>query len=175
MVTDVESTQTEIYQQSNNVESNSNKIVNRAANRGFCWFGKPGQLFKNYVSLTLSGFIIRILYLSHYISDFMFSPMYFFSIRGSENLHVYIWLMKDMAWAQSWHDAGYFFGCVAVIWCAVIVFHAIRERNTNEIFVNVGQLMWLFANTWWMTGDLHDFKYPDGPRWYVSYLYIVKA
>ena len=32
------------------------------------------------------------------------SLLWFLSIRGSENFHIYIWLLKDMAWCQSWYD-----------------------------------------------------------------------
>jgi hypothetical protein len=84
----------------------------------------------------------------------------FLSIRGSENFHLYLWLIKDLSWAQSWYYSGHIFGSLAVIWSFFILFHAARERNTNEAFVGVAQTAWLMANVWWMTGIyLYEYIY----------------
>ena len=67
---------------------------------------------------------------------------FFLSIRGSENFHLYLWLIKDLAWAQSWYYCGHIFGSLAVIWAVYILSHAAREGNTNEIFTGVAQTFW---------------------------------
>ena len=70
------------------------------------------------------------------------SLKFFLSIRGSENFHLYLWLIKDLAWAQSWYYCGHIFGSLAVIWSVYILSHAAREGNTNEIFTGVAQTFW---------------------------------
>ena len=68
---------------------------------------------------------------------------------------------------QLWYYPGMLFGALAVTWSMyLLVFHAIRDRNVVEIYLGVGQFLWLFGNYWWMTGELHDAKYPDEPPWY---------
>jgi hypothetical protein len=70
---------------------------------------------------------------------------FFLTIRGSENFHLYLWLIKDLSWAQSWYYSGHIFGSLAVIWSIYILSHAARERNTNEIFTGVAQTFWYFC------------------------------
>jgi hypothetical protein len=36
---------------------------------------------------------------------------------------------------------------------------AYRVSNRNEFITGSSQLLWLAANLWWMTGELHDWKY----------------
>ena len=68
---------------------------------------------------------------------------------------------------QLWYYPGMLFGALAVTWSMyLLVFHAIRDRNIVEVYLGVGQFLWLFGNYWWMTGELHDAKYPDEPPWY---------
>lgn len=53
--------------------SQSDDETNRAADRGLCW---------------------------RYLPDVPFRPLWFLTIRGSENFHIYLWIAKDLAWAQ---------------------------------------------------------------------------
>lgn len=76
------------------------------------------------------------------LPDRPLSVSWFFSIRGSENFHLYLWLVKDLAWAQSWYYCGNIVGSLAVIWGGFILYHAMLERNTNEIFTGVAQFFW---------------------------------
>ena len=107
--------------------------------RGICWFHPPDVVF-------------RLSWLT--------------SIRGSENVHIYLWILKDLSWAQSWWIPGHVFGIAAVLWSFYILSHAVRDRNTNEIMTNFSTFMWLFGNTWWMIGDIHDHNFPEEPAWY---------
>ena len=77
-----------------------------------------------------------------HLPDHPLSLQWFLTIRGSENFHLYLWLIKDLAWAQSWYYCGHIFGSLAVIWSVYILSHAARERNTNEIFTGVAQTFW---------------------------------
>lgn len=77
-----------------------------------------------------------------YMPDHPLTFKFFLTIRGSENFHLYLWLIKDLAWAQSWYYSGHIFGSLAVMWSLYILSHAARERNTNEIFTGVAQTFW---------------------------------
>lgn len=77
-----------------------------------------------------------------HMPDHPLSFKFFLSIRGSENFHLYLWLIKDLSWAQSWYYSGHIFGSLAVIWSVYILSHAARERNTNEICTGVAQTFW---------------------------------
>ncbi len=77
---------------------------------------------------------------------------YYYSVRGSENVHIYLWVAKDLSWSQGWEIPGMFFGCLAIVWCLVLLQHAIHDKNLEEIYMWIALVMWLSANFVWMTG-----------------------
>ena len=89
--------------------------VKNASDFGICWFNHPVE------KLGLE---------------------YILSVKGAENFHVYLWLIKDLAWTQSWYYIGYAFGCAAVIWSVILLAQAAMERNTNEVCISMGQVCW---------------------------------
>lgn len=86
-----------------------------------------------------------------------------FSVIGSEYCHTYFWILKDLAWTQGWRLFSISIGSFAIMWWTIILYHALRTRNIDELWNAVGLFLWLFANFWWMTGEAHDFAYPDSP------------
>lgn len=62
--------------------------------------------------------------------------------RGLENIHLYIWLLKDLSWAQDWYYSGMIFGCLAVLWAFLLIVTAVRNSAVNEIFVSVAIFLW---------------------------------
>ena len=113
-------------------DKSNGTLPNHRIQRGICWFHPP---------------------------DVVFRPSWLTSIRGSENFHIYLWILKDLSWAQSWWISGHVFGIAAILWSFYILSHTVRDRNTNEIMTNFSTFMWLFGNTWWMIGDIHG-AYP---------------
>lgn len=77
-----------------------------------------------------------------YLPQHPLSLEFFLSIRGAENFHLYLWLVKDLAWAQSWYYSGHIFGLLAVSWSIFILCHAVAEGNTNEIVTGTAQMLW---------------------------------
>lgn len=80
-------------------------------------------------------------------------------IRPTENLHILLWIAKDMAWVSDWHILG-----VAMIAPTIAVAIAItyRTRTVREEFIhNLAVCFWLCANSVWMIGE---FFYDDGTR-----------
>ena len=86
--------------------------------------------------------------------------------KGLEWFHLYMWMAKDLAWAQDWYIAGMFFGTAAVLWSAFLLFQTFQIRNYIESGHYIGQFFWLLANYWWMWGEIHDSEYPEEPKTY---------
>lgn len=90
-----------------------------------------------------------------------FGVRFFYTIRGSEYLHLYLWVIKDLSWTQDWLYSGYIFGILAIIWSFFLIIRSLYYRNFYETIVSVAQLLWLVANFWWMTGEVHDYYFPN--------------
>jgi hypothetical protein len=82
--------------------------------------------------------------LTHYVS----------TSRGSENFHIYLWIAKDIGWTQGYIVWGNFFGVAAFIWCFVILYNYYRHREYEEIYMLGAVFLWLYANYWWMYGEI---------------------
>ena len=82
------------------------------------------------------------------------SPDLYYSIRGAENVHVYLWVLKDLGWSLDNKILGLLFGTLAILWCIMLVFHASERRNTLEMFNILTISLWLFGNFIWMIGNL---------------------
>jgi hypothetical protein len=91
---------------------------------------------------------------------------WFFTITGAEYCHVYFWILKDLSWTQELRYVSLFFGTLATLWCVVIFYHAFRTGNKDEVYNTIALFMWIFANYWWMTGEVHDADYPEEPEIY---------
>ena len=90
---------------------------------------------------------------------------YYFN-EGQENVHIYFWLLKDLAWVQSWYLPGILIGGLACCWSIFLVWRSISHRNLNEFWSRFADFLWLFANYWWMIGETHDYEYPNEPSQY---------
>ena len=94
------------------------------------------------------------------LPDEAWSPDVYFSVRGSENLLIYIWIAKDLSWTQNWYYPAFIFGGIALFASFLMICRSFMSRNVEEIWHGVAQLMWLFANFWWMSHDLYNSEYP---------------
>jgi len=86
---------------------------------------------------------------------------YFTTIRGSENLHIYLWALKDFSWTQDNWVLGMVFGTLALAMSVFLIIQSIRFKNYIEFWHFIAQFLWLFGNFWWMYGELHDYQFPD--------------
>jgi hypothetical protein len=120
-------------------DDNRTKHFNRGQNNRICWFDPPCE------PLTVD---------------------YFFSVRGQDGFHVYLWIMKDLSWVQAWYWPGLIFGTLTLIWSAFMLWRACWRKSLDEVWTHSAQFMWLFGNFLWMQGELHDNKYPDEPSIY---------
>lgn len=83
-----------------------------------------------------------------------FSLKYYTSIRGAENIHIYLWIAKDLSWALGNLYGGLLFGTLALCWCLVLLANAARLSNTEEVFFMFPTIFWLLGNYMWMYGEL---------------------
>ena len=76
------------------------------------------------------------------LPEYEFSYNAMFTTRGSKQFHFYLWVLKDLSWAQSWYYSGNAFGILAVIWAGLLLFDSFREGNINEMVTGVGVTLW---------------------------------
>ena len=87
---------------------------------------------------------------------------YYWSVRGVENILIYVWILKDLSWVQDWY-IGLFFSCLGVILFGFLGIFSIYVRCFDEAWHYTASFLWLFGNTWWMSGELQDW-YSKGGR-----------
>jgi hypothetical protein len=87
----------------------------------------------------------------------------FAAVTTVENLHTYLWILKDLSWAQAWYLPGWVCGSNAVLLSSLVCMGSLMHREFTDLWHNVAQLLWLSANFVWMAGDLHDATFPDEP------------
>lgn len=81
---------------------------------------------------------------------------YFITTRGAENVHIYLWIAKDLSWTQDWEVTSMLFGVAALAWCGLLLYHAIADKNSEEVYQWVAFFLWLSANFVWMYGEVYN-------------------
>lgn len=95
-----------------------------------------------------------------------FSPLDIFnSIRGAENIHIYLWLGLDLGWALGNIPVSIIFGILALGWIGVLAHQAMRVGNTLELYMNMINFIWIYANCVWNFGNV---VYNDNGQWSFS-------
>ena len=80
------------------------------------------------------------------------SSQTYYIMRPAENMHIYLWVLKDLSWTQDWYWPALIFGTAALAWCGVLFYEAYRQRSWYEAYMTVGITLWLAANFVWMAG-----------------------
>ena len=83
--------------------------------------------------------------------------------RKLENLHVALWLTKDVSWCASWQWLGMAIAIPTLIVAAKICWDT--RRVVSDAIHNVAVFLWICANITWMTGE---FYFNDGTRAYAK-------
>ena len=83
----------------------------------------------------------------------------FEKIRQYENLHIFLWLIKDTCWIMTWEAAGIFM----IIPTITVAIHItwLRRHIKSDLFHNLAVSLWISGNSIWMIGE---FFYDDGLR-----------
>ena len=97
--------------------------------------------------------------------------------RLTENIHVLLWLIKDLCWAMEFKLVGtimVFPTLAAAIWILYIT------RKSSDMWVNFAVLFWILANSTWMIVEIFNFgtKYYSLPFFIMGFfcmsIYIYK-
>lgn len=90
------------------------------------------------------------------------------SIRNTENLHVLLWLLKDLAWISDFKLFGVFM-VIPTVFVAVVLSY--KSRADFHAFVpNLAVVCWILANSVWMIGE---FFYNDSLRPIATVFFIL--
>jgi uncharacterized membrane protein (GlpM family) len=83
--------------------------------------------------------------------------------RKIENLHVSLWLLKDVSWCSEWK----LLGMVMIVPTLAVALKICWDtrRSPADLVHNIAVALWICANTVWMTGE---FFYEDGTREYAK-------
>jgi len=93
---------------------------------------------------------------------YRWTPQHFLTcVRGTEYLHIYLWIIKDLAWTQDLYILGIVFGTFALAVSLFLTTRAVQFKNWIELWHYIAQFLWLFGNFWWMYGELHDHRFPN--------------
>ena len=80
-------------------------------------------------------------------------------IRQYENLHIFLWLVKDTCWIMDWKLAG----LIMILPTIFVAMHItwIRRMVRSDLFHNLAVCFWISGNSIWMLGE---FYYEDSTR-----------
>ncbi|MCS6820059.1 MAG: hypothetical protein RMJ53_10720 [Chitinophagales bacterium] len=80
-------------------------------------------------------------------------------LRKTENIHILLWLLKDVCWVADFKTAGMI---MAVPTLSVAFYITWKYRSmASELFHNLAVCCWITANIIWMTGE---FFFDDNTR-----------
>ena len=93
----------------------------------------------------------------------------FIRYRSLENVHVFLWLIKDFAWISGFQFLGMFMAVPTII-LAVYITYLSRQVNASDFVHNIAVSCWIVANVVWMTGE---FYFNDGVRhWAIPFFVL---
>lgn len=84
--------------------------------------------------------------------------------RKLENLHIVLWLLKDLGWAMLWRPIGVIMLFPTLLVAALITWQTRKVKS--ELYHNLAILCWISANGFWMITELWNM--PDSYRYYTS-------
>lgn len=73
------------------------------------------------------------------------------NFRRTENLHILLWLLKDISWAMNLRIAGLVM-IVPTLTVAILITWQTRHMK-SELFHNLAVDFWITANCTWMIGE----------------------
>ncbi|MBL7952926.1 MAG: hypothetical protein JNM62_14545 [Flavobacteriales bacterium] len=72
-------------------------------------------------------------------------------VRVHENLHVILWLFKDLSWLMEYKLLGLVMVLPTVLVAVLIAWESRRDRS--ELFHACAVILWILANSTWMIED----------------------
>lgn len=75
------------------------------------------------------------------------------SIRHFENLHILLWLLKDISWLLEWRIFGTFMIVPTIL---VAIYLTVRSYAKNLFWINLAICFWISANGYWMLCEFFE-------------------
>ena len=91
--------------------------------------------------------------IEHLLDTAVVPEMDYASYRRWENLHIYLWLFKDLCWVNDWAVLGTVM-IVPTLAFAVLILVLMRA-NRVDFLHNLAVLLWITANSIWMVGEFY--------------------
>ncbi|MBL0310622.1 MAG: hypothetical protein IPP77_13410 [Bacteroidetes bacterium] len=90
------------------------------------------------------------------------------SIKAYENMHIALWLVKDVCWVTDFEVGG----MAMIIPTLLVSLHITwrMRKNIHDLFHNIAISLWICANGIWMTGE---FFFKDSTRPYAIIFFAV--
>ncbi|MDI9309640.1 MAG: hypothetical protein QM535_05455 [Limnohabitans sp.] len=76
-------------------------------------------------------------------------------LRFIENLHIVFWLIKDMCWCLEFKTLGITMAIPTICIASYFVYKS--KKDITELFHNIAVLLWIIANTLWMSSEFFKF------------------
>lgn len=74
-------------------------------------------------------------------------------ISRYENMHILLWLFKDICWLMELK----IFGIIMIVPTVLMaIYIAIKTRSETVYYINLAILCWIAANSYWMICELTD-------------------
>jgi hypothetical protein len=89
------------------------------------------------------------------------------NLRRYENLHIFLWLIKDTCWVLNAKGIGLIIAVPTILVAAHITY--LHRKDMVELLHNLAITSWICANITWMIGE---FFYDDTTRPYALIFFI---
>jgi hypothetical protein len=89
--------------------------------------------------------------------------------RKIENLHILMWLLKDLCWAMLWKPLGIAM-LVPTLIVAILITWQTRHLK-SELFHNLAVAFWICANGYWMI--IEFWGYDEELRIYTAIPFVI--
>ena len=87
-------------------------------------------------------------------------------LENIQNLHVALWLAKDLSWCSLWRVAGLSLALPTMVVALLICWET--RKSAPDLIHNLAVCIWISANITWMIGE---FFFNDQTRRYAQVLF----
>ena len=91
-------------------------------------------------------------------------------MRALENIHIALWLLKDLSWCSDWHVLGMLAAIPTIILSIRLCW--LGRHSPAELAHTAAVSLWICANITWMIGE---FYYQDMTRPFAKIFFFAGA
>jgi len=76
--------------------------------------------------------------------------------RPLEYAHIFLWLIKDMCWANGWVSVGTWMVVPTILVAFIITW--VQRKKTSTLVHNLAISIWISANSLWMVAEFYHLE-----------------